>query len=267
MEERLNALQLRVERLERSNRTMKIALAGALAIMIAIASVPQAMSKSRWPHTLVAEQFALVNEGGQVLAALGAGPFGNGLVFFDPNGKPAVIVGTNNNPAVKAAGVAVLDGNSYLNGDGVVRAAIGVGAQGAGSVALDRDQHPVFASGVNPDGSSAGALVMDSNGYARAGLMNGAGGTGLFIKDANNVTRMVFGTGATGSDSGMAIFDAKGAMQMANGGVGDDSAVGMTIFDSKGQDRLDAGLSSDSGAAVIVKDEAGKPIATPASAQ
>jgi hypothetical protein len=263
MEQQLGALVQRIERLERANRAMKVVVAVAVAAVAAMTSVPQSLAKNIRKMAaldagiITTTQINLVNGSGQLVAVLGSQGQNSGLVFLDQNLKWVLALGTSQNGSKSSAGLALFDGNAFLPGNGVARAAIGISGDGAGMVALDANQKPALVAGVNPDGSAAGAFVLDLNSYARAGFGNGSNGSGFWANDASNVTRYVAGVSGDASKAGSATFDGIGNLQLAVGGAGDGSLNGMAAFDANHQDRFDAGYSSSSGGGLLVKDAGG----------
>jgi hypothetical protein len=209
--------------------------------------------------TITTSQINLVNGNNQTVAVLGSMGDSTGLVFLDHHGKWALALGTNSGGPKPVAGLAVFDGNDFMTGSGVPRAAVGISTDGAGLVTLDTNSHPALVAGVAADGTGSGSFSMDSNGYARAGFGNSNQGSGFFAKDANNVTRYVAGVTSDGSKGGSIAFDNGGKIQFAEGGVGDDSGSGILAFDGQGQDRLDAGFSSANGGigGLVIKDANG----------
>src|SRR5690242_3627140 len=135
MEQQLGALLRRVERLERANRAMKIVGAGAKAMVAATRSVPQSLANNIRRKfaaidagTITTSQINLVNSSGQLVAVLGSQGQSAGLVFLDQNLKWALALGTSQGGGKAMAGLAVFDGNAFMPGNGVARAAIGVGS-------------------------------------------------------------------------------------------------------------------------------------------
>jgi hypothetical protein len=270
MDNQIGALIERMERLEKSNRVMKVIVAIAVAAMAAMTSIPQSLAKpAHHPKvaamdvgTITTSQINLVNGNNQLVAMLGSMGNSTGLVFLDSHERWALALGTNSGGPKPVAGLAVFDGNDFLPGGGVARAAVGISTDGAGLVTLDTNSHPALVAGVAADGTGSGSLSMDSNGYARAGFGNTNQGSGFFAKDAAGVTRYVAGVTSDASKSGSLAFDQAGKLQLAAGGIGDDSASGILAFDGNGQDRLDAGFSSSNSGSggMVVKDGNGSVI-------
>lgn len=268
MEQSIDALIQRIERVERSNRILKRMALLAVAGAVLTASVPQAFSKTHRPpaRALVAanviqtQMLQLLDANGNMVAVLGTRGNSAGLVFFDNKGKTALALGEDQNANKPSAGLVVLDGNAFMPGNGVARAALGINGDGAGVTALDGDQKPALVGGVNADGTGAGAFTMDSNGHARSGFGNAANGTGFFAQDANNVTRLVMGVAGDGSRAGSVSFDSNGNVQTAIGGAGNDDNAGFAAFDGNQQDRFDAGYSSANGSGLVIKDANGNVI-------
>lgn len=267
MEQQLGALIQRVERLELANRAMKVLVAVAVAAVAAMTSIPQSLARTIHHHmaaldagVITTSQINLVNNAGQLVAVLGSQGQNSGLVFLDQNMKWVLALGTSQNGNKPMAGLALFDGNAFLPGTGVPRAAVGISSDGAGLVALDANSKPALVSGVNADGSAAGSFVLDSNTFARAGFGTGSGGSGFWAKDSSNVTRYVAGVSDDASKAGSVVFDGIGNIQLAVGGAGDDSAAGMAALDPNHQDRLDVGFSSANGGGLVVKDAGGNTV-------
>lgn len=267
MDSQICALAERVARLEKANRAMKVIVAVTVLAMAAMTSTPQLLAKTVKKmaaldaETITTQRINLVNGAGQIVAVLGtSGNSSAGLVFVDALGRWLLALGANQNGNTSSAGLAVYDGNTIQPGHGVIRAAVGINAQGAGLTALDGKGNPALVSGVSADGTSAGSDVMDSNGYSRAGFGNAANGSGFFAGDSNNVTRYVAGVAPDGTEAGTVTYDATGKPQLELGGAGDGSANGMLALDGTGQDRFDAGYTSAGGGGALVKDSSGNVI-------
>lgn len=264
MEQQLGALIQRIERLERANRAMKIVGAHAIAAVAAMTSIPQSLARNVQRKfaaldagVITTSQLNLVNSSGQLVAVLGTQGQNAGLVFLDQNMKWVLALGENQGGNKPMAGLAVFDGNAFMPGNGVARAALGVSGDGAGLVTLDPNQKPALVAGVNPDGTAAGSFVLDANSYARAGFGNSSNGSGFFANDSSNVTRYVAGVTGDASKAGAVTFDGTGNIQVAVGGAQDGSLGGMAAFDANHQDRFDAGFSSVNGGGLLVKDAGG----------
>jgi len=267
MDSQIRALDERVARLEKANRAMKVIVAVTVLAMAAMTSTPQLLAKTVKKmaaldaETITTQRINLVNGAGQIVAVLGtSGNSSAGLVFVDALGRWLLALGANQTGNASSAGLAVYDGNTIQPGHGVIRAAVGINAQGAGLTALDGKGNPALVSGVSADGASAGSDVMDSNGYSRAGFGSAANGSGFFAGDSNNVTRYVAGVAPDGTEAGTVTYDATGKPQLELGGAGDGSANGMLALDGTGQDRFDAGYTSAGGGGALVKDSSGNVI-------
>lgn len=268
MEQSLDTLMKRVDRLERNNRMMKRIALVAVVGAVLTASVPQAFSKThRTPkkalvsaNVIQAQMIQLLDDNGNLVAVLGTRGKSAGLVFFDSKGKLSLALGEDENANKPSAGLVMLDGNAFLPGNGVARTALGISGDGAGFVALDGNQKPALLGGVSADGTGSGSFTMDSNGYARAGFGNGSNGSGLFVQDANNRTRIVSGVAGDGSKAGTVSFDSAGSVQTALGGAGNDDNAGLAAFDGNQQDRFDAGYSKPDGSGLVIKDAGGNVI-------
>src|SRR5579863_3223223 len=118
----LRALTRRVDRLERSNRMLKIVSLVALAAVIVATRIP---ITSAGPSGVInALQYNLYSRSGTLLATLGTNTSGfPSLTFFDATGKRLTQVGEADNG--KGAGVYGFDNNAVLPGKGVTRASFG----------------------------------------------------------------------------------------------------------------------------------------------
>jgi hypothetical protein len=274
MSDRIDELAARLTRLERQNRIMKFATAGAVLACLAFTSVPGALSKTtstKFPHGpkhTYSEEFDLVSPSGVLLASLqgGTGSTSPSLVFWDANEKPVVSVGigasSNGNPPF--VGVSTFDGNTYLAGNGVARAFWGQTAPNSST------SSPGFLGGsVNDgngtgriglqtaaDGTNGGAYFFDQNGVTRAGIGLASTGPGMFLNDATAektaLTRYVVGvsldTSGSFNDVVSEIFDDTGNAQANLFGIGDHSQSSLWLYNTGGTtEALEANQTTSTG--------------------
>jgi len=175
IEERLETMALRLERVERVNRLLKVW--GSIAVAILIAAGPFAsnvMAKAKTPKAVTASAFNLESNG-KTVATLGLFNLGNGLqpdlVFYDSSSKPVVAMGIVG--AGLGAGMSVYDGNAAIpGGTGKARVEVGVTPSiNEEGVATYTAAGVVQSSvGSAEDGTFSGGLFSDASGGLRAGI-------------------------------------------------------------------------------------------------
>jgi len=226
IEERLEEMSRRLERVERANRAMKIWGSIAAAAMVAFGSgsfASNVLAKTKVTAKVVAQEFDLETATGQVKASLkdtGGVPV---LEFFDASEKLVVGVGL---ASTTSAGITVFDGNSVLAGSGVPRNTWGVtaGASGGiGGVTFDGSGKVRTLWGDAVNESFSGISFFDSNGAFRTGvaydpttsLTNGFStedGSGHTLSFLGNVLGTVGLLSA--NDSVMDLFDTAGTLRV-----------------------------------------------------
>lgn len=176
IEERLETMALRLERVERVNRLLKVW--GSIAVAALVAAGPFAsnvMAKAKKaPKAVTASAFNLESNG-KIVATLGVFNVGNGLqpdlAFFDSSGKLVVamgIVGTG-----LGAGMSVYDNNAAIpGGTGIPRVEVGVtpGANEEGIATYTAAGLVQSSVGSAEDGTFSGGLFYDASGSLRAGI-------------------------------------------------------------------------------------------------
>lgn len=256
MSDSIEPLLRRIERLERANRAMKLAAAGAVLAWIGLGAVP-ASSFPHGPRQLDAQRFNLVTRDGKLLASLGAGPNGGSLAFFDASGRAEMLVGTSASTATPSIGVAAFDGNDVIPGSGKARFVLAVDSAAAGESVFDQNGVDRLSTVLAADGSSDGTFFFDSTGTLRGGLGIGSGGPGVFFDDSKGVARVLEGVTADDTAASLALLDSN-AKPIANlSAVGNDSAASLQVLDPDGVARLQAGSTTANGPQVLLNDASG----------
>jgi hypothetical protein len=174
LEERLEAMAARLERVEKVNRLMKVWGTIAIAALIAsgpLASTVMAKKVKPPPAQVVAQKFELETATGAPLAVLGVSSGNPGLVFLDSSGKTVLTMGVAG--AGEGAGVAVYDDNAAIpGGSGKVRALFGVNpplnAEGAATYTVSGALQSSVGSA--EDATFSGAFFYDASGGLRSGV-------------------------------------------------------------------------------------------------
>jgi hypothetical protein len=173
MDDRIESLARRVERLERSNLVLKIVNVGVVAAVVAMAQLPSILALT--PVKVVsAQKFNLVTAGGITIASLAPSPGGSALTFYDSGGHPTVAVGMQADGVV--AGIETFDGNTYVPGTGKTRAVLGetntdANGGGIGAAVFDPNEKVRLTLGTARDASTGSSfLVYDTTGTLRAGV-------------------------------------------------------------------------------------------------
>ena len=236
MDDRIEVLTRRIERVERSNRLMKIWGGVAIALMLVTTQVPNILANNPHPVPMSTTNLNPVSGSGQVLATLGAAPGGAALTFFDSAGNKTTSMGMVSNG--NGAGIQAFDGNTLAPGTGVVRAGFGVGgassgAPGFGALVLGPGPSNVFLAsfGTGPDTSPLvpSVVIDDTNGVPRAGIDSDAANNfaGFFEHDASGVTRAAIGASLDGNLALTIMNDSTGVTRT---GVDVDSGKNFTGF-------------------------------------
>ena len=172
VEERLETMALRLERVERVNRLLKVW--GSIAVAVLVAAGPFAsnvMAKGKKPPKIVTASEFDLESNGKIVASLGVFSGQPDLVFLDSSGKLVVgmgIVGPN-----QGAGMSVYDGNAAVpGGTGKARLAVGVTPSANEEGVATYTTAGVLQSSVGSaeDGTFSGALFSDASGGLRAGI-------------------------------------------------------------------------------------------------
>jgi hypothetical protein len=241
--ERLERLEDRHIRLERSYRIMKLATGVAVAACIAVSSLPLAESASTL-SAVRAKSFNVVNAANRTIATLGPTADGNALTFFDSAGKKVVTVGIS--ATQTAAGVFTWDNNNVEAGTGIVRAAFGEGtsttASGFGAQVFDGTGHLRAGFGLSRDLMTADFFAIDSNGSATGvGTFDATNFAGVFATDLNGVSRQDDGISLDGMTSAASFLDPNGVLRVHV--VQEPS----TIIDSQGRGGNGVAVSDPNG--------------------
>jgi hypothetical protein len=252
LEERFEGMTRRLERAERTNRTMKIWGSIAFATLIAFGSGPFASAAKPKTKKIEAEEIDLIAPGGQILASLGTTKDGNVLTFFDSSEKKTLTLG--NSADGTQTGLLTWDGNSIFPGTGVVRSAFGeanaknASGGGLGFSVLDGAGKFRVASGTTADVTQGYFETIDPNG-STAGITDD-GKTfldqGFFANDLNGKNRTFVGNSLDGTTfNTVQTVDPNGSIA----GIEDDSLgslnQGLFANDLNGKNRLFAGTSLD----------------------
>jgi len=254
MDQAIQALSERLERLERENsrikrtvQLMKIAMASAVALCLAIFSVPKVQSKHITGQPLIsAQQIELVDASGRVLASLGPTSDGNVLTFFDSAGKKTMTLGDNATECF--AGLTTWDNNNVIPGNGVVRTSFGESNQNcggfSGAVVLDGNEKPRTVAGLSFDLKTNSLVALDANGTATGVGIFPSSFAGYFANDANGTTRQFGGLSLDGKSNLWAEADTGGQLRLLSAQNPDDTpnsegriGNGFVIRDSNGQQR------------------------------
>lgn len=233
VEDRLEAMATRLERVERVNRLMKVW--GSVAIAVLIAAGPFASNvmakKPKEPKAVNASAFNLESNG-VVVASLGIFNGQPTLVFLDNSGKLVMGVGVDGAatiPTGHPVGITVVDGNADIpGGTGVTRATFGVTPSGsaAGEGMGTFDATAVERSFAGSNGTFSGAIFYDPAGALRTGAEYYPSGNfnGVFASSETGVTLSVLGsaiaanssTGIQEDESFMDLYDTTGAIRLGD---------------------------------------------------
>lgn len=201
MEDRTRGLTNRLERLERTNRRLKLVGFAALAL------VGMAATKDvGFPDLIKTQRLQIVDDRGNVLADLGR--FGSkkhpALAFYDSKRVLRATIGLD--------GESDSSGSSTFDHTGTIRTTIGVAEAG-------------------PTKGNSGVNVYDKNGLIRGGVdvdvVNDF--TGFFNLDANAKARVVAGTSLEGTTPFYNLYDGNGT-QRASMSVDYDTSGGEGVF-------------------------------------
>jgi hypothetical protein len=257
MSDGIEPLLLRIERLERANRTMKFAVAGLLIAFFAIGAAPE-VKFPHGPRQIDAQRFNLVTRDGKLLASLGAGPNGGSLAFFDASGRAEMLVGTG--AGAPSIGVAAFDGNDLIPGNGNARFVLAVDSNAAGESVFDQNGTTRLSNVLTSNNSSDGTFFYDATGTLRGGIGIGSNGPGVFLDDSKGVARILEGITGDDASSALALLDFNGKPLADLSAAGDDSAASLQILDPSGTPRLQAGSTVANGPQVLLNDAGGSTI-------
>ncbi len=250
MENRIELLSRRLNRLERSNRLLKVLSAVAVATLVGFAQLPSLSAKREGPKTFSAQQFVLVDSAGNALATLGAGPTGGGVLTFYRGGKRIVGVGAGDHNI--AYGLKLYDGNGTARGafaydihDQYVGGSVS-GPEGFAS--YDSTGTIRTFSGVDAESPvNVGFYVFDGSGAARTGIQNNEffNYNGLFVNDPGGANRLYAFAALDGSFSNLGINDATGGSgaQAFSYLTSDGSFSGSFVRDANNLDRVLSSLT------------------------
>jgi hypothetical protein len=231
VEDRLEAMATRLERVERVNRLMKVW--GSIAIAVLVAAGPFASNvmakRTKEPKAVTASAFNLESDG-VVVASLGIFNGQPTLVFLDNSGKPVMRVGIDGAatiPTGHPVGITVFDGNADIpGGTGVTRATFGVTPSGSakGEGMSTFDATAVQRSFAGSNGTFSGAFFYDPAGTIRSGVQYNPSTnfTGVFSSSETGVTLSASGSyiaadsgiGIQEDESFMDLFDTTGAIRL-----------------------------------------------------
>jgi hypothetical protein len=256
-ESSLEAMLQRIDRLERTNRAMKLVAIGAILACIALKAGPALSAFPHGPKMIDAERFNLVTPNGTLVATIGRGPNGGFLAFYDNNGKAEMTVGTSATVGDKTFGVAEFDGNQLLAGKGINRLILAASPTTLGESVYDPKGIARLSNVTGSDGSNAGSFFYDQNGTLRAGIGLGTNGPGTFFQDSNGTARVLEGVTGDDSATSFAMRDINSNLLADISARGDDSSTSMIIFDGNGTQRVTSGVSNASGEVVILENAGG----------
>ena len=204
IEERLETMALRLERVERVNRLLKVW--GSIAIAALIAAGPFAsnvMAKAKPPKAVTASAFNLESNG-KIVATLGVFSGQPDLAFFDSTGKLVVAMGITG--VGQGAGISVYDGNAAVpGGTGKARVAVGVvPTENAEGIETFTAAGAVQSSvGSAEDGTFSGGSFYDASGGLRAGIEYDPAAainfSGVYSTDGNGHTLSSLGSAIAAS--------------------------------------------------------------------
>jgi hypothetical protein len=254
----LDAMARRIERLERSNRAMKLLALGAIFVCIGLNAGPALSAFPHGPKKIDAQSFNLVSPKGALLATLAQGVNGGYLAFFDANGKAEMLVGTSASAADKSIGVATFDGNALMPGNGVARQVWAMGTASIGNSIFDASSNARLSNVTAGDGSNAGSFFYDASQTLRAGIGAGTNGPGAFFNDSTGTARLLEGVLADDSGASLSIMNTDATHTLADlSGRGDGSATTLQIDDGSGTARAIAGFGSQSGEIIQLNNAVG----------
>jgi hypothetical protein len=222
MDERNETLVTRMEKLERSNRRLKLLAIVALALV----SVGATQSQSKIPDVVQAKRFQVVGGGGKVLIDIG--PFGANnhaaILIFDKKGVVRESIGID--ASTDDSGVFSFDHNGTLRTTSLTNE---TGTFKGVSGHFVYDQTAALRTGINfdPVDDFTGFSAVDANGVSRvvAGTPIDANHEFVDLFDSNFVLRGTYGVDfdSTGG-TGVAFADKNGVfravMQVDNAAVG-----------------------------------------------
>ncbi len=206
----LKELLPRVEKLERSNKMLRVLLtvsvltAGLLVVM---------GSAGQNPSVLQAQKFVLIDAAGHERGSLFTTGTSSGLVLYNPDSSRAAVF------------IASASGNSamFMDHKGNARAAIYVNDDESNLAVFDlKTKQPKIELKNAAQGS---ALVFrDDNGTDRVSVGFAPSGGAVLLNDANSTTRTALDT-----EAGLTTFDAEGSFRWM---------AGFDAFDKDAQKRL-----------------------------
>jgi hypothetical protein len=200
MDDRDHGLANRLERLERTNRRLKV------IGLVALGLIGMAATKDLYPDVIQAKRFQVVDAKGNVLMDLGK---------FGSKNHPNLVI---------------------YDAKGVVRAGIGIDAESdnSGTSAFDHNgtmRTSIGATETGPNKGNSGVSVYDKTGLTRAGVdidvVNDF--TGFFNLDANGRARLAAGTSLEATTPFYNLYDGNGT-QRASMSVDYDTFGGEGLF-------------------------------------
>jgi hypothetical protein len=251
-------LSERLNRLESSNRLLKVAMLVMAGLFVMAASVPQVLSFGPpIPHPgpiggnapLRASEFDLLGPGNVVTAKLTTQNGGPNLLFYDNSGNPIMSVGFTNTSTTVFAGMGIFDNNALLAGTGVGRFGTGIETKGRfvgeGLGTYDGSGNIRSGFGQAVDGSVAYSALYDETGTVRTGLTFYNGFEGFYSHDASGNTRTAIGQSLDGTDAFAALFDQNGSVRTGLDFNAGNNFEGFYTQEANGTPRSDIGTTTD----------------------
>jgi len=169
----------RIEKLERSNRRLKL---GGLVLLVGLAAIG-VMGQARQPQTVEAQEFVVKDAGGVVRARLGTSPAAASLSLFHDGGRVSLVASGGRGPG---AHLAISDAAGKIKG----------------LLLLNSETVGLYMSPVDATGPPKAPRVVFEV------LNQGPGGFALY--DRNGQTRARFGADSDDGASQATILDATG---------------------------------------------------------
>ena len=261
MDNGIDMMMRRIERLERSNRVMKYIALGAVVGCIALNALPAgSVVFPHGPKRVDAESFNLISPKGVLLATLQAGANGGQLAFFDATGKAEMLVGNGGTAASPSVGTAIFDGNAvFPNSNGVkdrvfegISANLGVTT--VGQFLLDPSGNSRLTNTINNDGTNAVSIYYDGI-QDRAGIGLGTNGPGLYFDDSNHNARILESVTPDDASTVMTMLNSSGnpnSPLVDLSALGNGSDTTLQVEDGSGVQRMIEGYSTGSNEIILL---------------
>jgi hypothetical protein len=195
----LMSVEERVQRLEKSNRRLKV---GMLSLGIAATCIAVLGAAAPTPKAVTAEKFVLLDEAGNERAELSSNSKAAALQLLNVNGSRAAVV------------TAGSEGNAIFLADtaGQTREAMMVGKDSGARLSIIRNnqQQEMFVITDSPLGTVL--AIRDGNGKDRINIGYSPKGAGVAVADANETIRGMVG------EQGMATYKKGGQIEWASAG-------------------------------------------------